>query len=235
MTTAREERTQALLARSRAESEVKFLKERNQALDRSKEAYAQEILGHSNRNAALTARINQLESQVAERFQEKLTAQEKERLLVEEAARLSAARDFAEAQQKQFEKDLMEVKSDKLQQQNFHSKMTLVKDEEIKRAADEIHRLAGELQRREKEWLESRTELRSEREKLEELRLTSNHKLMQSQQREHQLEEQLASTREENIKLAGDSSKYKEQATLLQVCAFLNPLFPFRWAPEQVN
>ena len=164
----------------------------------------------------MQGQLGAAESKLSEHVSDAVNSKQREQQAREALVAAEAVKKHAEARIATLEGDLVALKSDKTQ---IHSLMTQVKsmhEEDAKRYAEDLARLNRDCERKEKDWTDARTELAKERTRVDEMRLTSEHKLSELRSAVRIAEQEASDLRTEKIRLDADVKAATDRAALLE-------------------
>jgi len=212
----REEKTKSTLACAQAQSDCSFFKERMESFKSTNDALTKEVNDLRARASALQGELGAAEGRVSECINQSVAAKQREQEARELLVAAEAGKKHAEQRIQQLEGDLIGLKNEKAQ---IHNSMAFVKtmhEEDAKRYEENLSRLKVDQERKEKDWADARTELAQERSRVDELRVTSEHKLSELRNAVRKAEEEASDLRTDKIRLEADVKATSERASLLE-------------------
>jgi nucleoprotein TPR len=212
----REDKTRTTLACAQAQSDCSFLKERLQSLNSTSEAQVKELNALRDRTATLQAQLGASEKKLSEHVSEALSSKQREQQARESLLVAESGKKHAEERIVQLEADLAGLKSEKTQIHNLMAHVKTMHEEDAKRYSEDLARVSADRERKEKDWTEARGELAKERSLVDELRITTEHKLSELRGALRKSEMEASELRTEKTRLEADVKAAADRAALLE-------------------
>jgi chromosome segregation ATPase len=214
--TMREEKTKSTLACAQAQSDCSFLKEKLESVKFTHDALNKELHDLRTRTSTLQAQLGESEQKLSVNIKEAMSSKQREQQAREALIQSDAAKKHAEERIAQLEGDLTGIKSEKGQMQKLMAHIKSMHQDDTKRYTEHLERVTKDGDRKEKDWTDTRAELAKERSRVDELRVTSEHKLSELRAAVRKSDNEAAELNTEKMRLQADLKVATDRASLLE-------------------